>query len=56
MLGVVAQRCDETEIRHLNELHFIDYVISDPMLFAEEKWRIASDKSRKHSKYWKHFL
>ena len=48
-LGVLYSRAkstdiNETEILELNELDSISSVIKDLVFFAEEKWKIASDK------------
>ena len=48
-LGVLYTRAvstdiDETEIRKLSELDKINSVITDLVFFAEEKWKISSDK------------
>jgi len=49
-LGVLYTRAlskdiNETEIRRIDELTSITSVISDLLFFAEEKWKIASDRS-----------
>ncbi|MCC5945232.1 MAG: EcoRV family type II restriction endonuclease [Bernardetiaceae bacterium] len=49
-LGVLYTRAlstdiDETKIFQLNELDKVTSVIKDLVFFAEEKWKIASDKS-----------
>lgn len=41
----LAKDIDETEIRKINELTTITSVITDLLFFAEEKWKIASDRS-----------
>jgi hypothetical protein len=48
-LGVLYTRAlstdiDETKILELNELDKITSVIKDLVFFAEEKWKISSDK------------
>lgn len=48
-LGILYTRAlsvdiDETKILHLNELDKITSVIKDLVFFAEEKWKISSDK------------
>ena len=40
----VGQSIDETRRFHINELQSVASVIQDFQLFAQEKWRIASDK------------
>ena len=49
-LGILYTRAlsddiDETEVRNLSELSSISSVITDLLFFAEEKWKIASDRS-----------
>jgi len=49
-LGILYTRAlsddiDETEVRNLSELSSINSVITDLLFFAEEKWKIASDRS-----------
>jgi len=60
-LGILYTRAlstdiDETEILKLSELSTITSVIKDLEFFAEEKWKISSDKGRKYCKYRKHKL
>ena len=49
-LGIIYSRenlikLDETKIYSINEINNIQAVIKDFIFFAEEKWKIASDKS-----------
>ncbi len=41
---VVSANIDETKILRLDELHNITSVIKDLVFFAEEKWKISSDR------------
>lgn len=48
-LGILYTRAlstniDETQTFQLDQLDSINSVITDPLFFAEEKWKIASDK------------
>jgi len=40
----LALDIDETRVLDISELHKISSVIKDLIFFAEEKWKIASDK------------